>query len=47
MADTELCIILFNDPTRGIDVGTKQELLPADARARRPGRRHPVLLDRL
>ena len=41
---TEPGIILLNDPTRGIDVGTKQETLPPAARPRRRRRLHPVLL---
>ena len=40
-------IILLNDPTRGIDVGTKQETVPAPAQARGCGRRDPLLFDRL
>ena len=40
-------IILLNDPTRGIDVGTKQEIYQLLRRARRRRRGDPVLLDRL
>ena len=40
-------LILLNDPTRGIDVGTKQELYAPDARARRRRGRDPVLQHRL
>ncbi len=35
--------MMLNDPTRGIDVGTKQELYPAAARAGRRRRVHPLL----
>ena len=40
-------IILLNDPTRGIDVGTKQEMYQLLAQARRCGRGDHLLLDRL
>ena len=40
-------IILLNDPTRGIDVGTKQELYQLLAASRRPGRGDRLLFDRL
>ena len=40
-------IILLNDPTRGIDVGTKQELYQLLRTARRARRGDPVLFDRL
>ena len=44
---TEPRLILLNDPTRGIDVGTKQELYRPDARARRCRGGDPVLQHRL
>ena len=44
---TEPRIILLNDPTRGIDVGTKQELYRLMRELADAGRRDPVLLDRL
>ena len=40
-------IILLNDPTRGIDVGTKQELYQLLRRLADAGRGDPLLLDRL
>ena len=40
-------LILLNDPTRGIDVGTKQELYRLMRDARRRGQGDPLLLDRL
>ena len=40
-------IILLNDPTRGIDVGTKQEIYRAAAPARGPGRGDRLLHHRL
>ena len=40
-------IILLNDPTRGIDVGTKQEIYQLLRELADRGRRDPVLLDRL
>ena len=40
-------IILLNDPTRGIDVGTKQELYQLLRRLAEGRRRDPLLLDRL
>ena len=40
-------IILLNDPTRGIDVGTKQETLPTAQASRRPRCGDRLLLDRL
>ena len=44
---TEPRIILLNDPTRGIDVGTKQELYRLMRELADAGRGDPVLLDRL
>ena len=43
---TDARIVLLNDPTRGIDVGTKQELYQL-LRARRRGHDDPVLHDGL
>ena len=40
-------IILLNDPTRGIDVGTKQEIYQLLRRLADAGRRDRVLLHRL
>ncbi len=40
-------IILLNDPTRGIDVGTKQEMYQLLRKLADFGRRDPLLLDRL
>ena len=40
-------IILLNDPTRGIDVGTKQEFYQLLTRLAAERRRHHLLLDRL
>ena len=40
-------IILLNDPTRGIDVGTKQEIYQLLHETGRRRRGDPVLLDRL
>ena len=40
-------IILLNDPTRGIDVGTKQEIYQLLRRLADDGRRDHLLLDRL
>ena len=40
-------IILLNDPTRGIDVGTKQEFYQLLRAPRRRRRGNPLLLDRL
>ena len=39
-------ILLLNDPTRGIDVGTKQEIYQLLRELARDGRGDPVLLDR-
>ena len=44
---TEPRIILLNDPTRGIDVGTKQELYALLRTLADAGRRDPVLQHRL
>ena len=44
---TEPRIILLNDPTRGIDVGTKQELYRLLRELADAGRGDPVLLHRL
>ena len=40
-------IILLNDPTRGIDVGTKQELYQLLRKLADERRRDPLLFDRL
>ena len=40
-------LILLNDPTRGIDVGTKQELYRLMRELADEGRAHPLLLHRL